>query len=331
MASTPTSDAMTKSSTGRVTWRIAGAVIAILLLAIVARMAGPSAVWHLLRSTDGRLLAAALGMSAAFLTLRGLRLRLLLESGGLSWLTAILVAAAAQAAALFAPARLGELALPWLLTRTTGRSFSANVGTLLAARVLDLATLGVWCGAAILLIRGLDEPMALALALLLLAPTLLLPITLRAADWLAIRWLAPRGLAGRRWARRLRRVRKEIDTLRARPARLWGALITSFLMWGLQWSVAWILLAAMGHTWPIMKVAAGASAAAVANLLPFNMIGNLGTLEAGWTAAFVALGVPLQVAAASGLAAHLWGLIFAAFFGAIGWTALTLKGSRLNA
>ena len=197
-------------------------MIAILLLSIVSRMAGPSAVWHLIRSTDGRLLAVAIATSAAFLTLRGLRLRFLLESGDLGWLTAILVAAAAQAAALFAPARLGELALPWLLSRATGRTFSANVGTLLAARVLDLATLGVWCGAAILAVRGLDEPIALVLALLLLAPTLLLPKTLRVVDRLAIRWLAPRGVDGRRWARRLRRVRREIDSLRARPARLWG-------------------------------------------------------------------------------------------------------------
>jgi hypothetical protein len=30
------------------------------------------------------------------------------------------------------------------------------------------------------------------------------------------------------------------------------------------------------------------------------------------------------VAAATGLAAHLWGLIFAAVFGAIAWTALSL-------
>jgi uncharacterized protein (TIRG00374 family) len=324
-------NAMTPSSSGRIGRSIAGAVIAILLLSIVLRMAGPSAVWDLIRSTDGRLLAAAIVTSAAFLTLRGLRLRFLLERGDLGWLTAILVAAAAQAAALFAPARLGELALPWLLSRATGRTFSANIGTLLAARVLDLATLGVWCGAAILAARGLKEPIALLLALLLLAPTLLLPKTLRVVDRLAIRWLAPRGLNGRRWARRLRRVRREIDSLRSRPARLWGALIASFLMWGLQWSVAWILLAAMGHTWPIMKVAAGASAAAVANLLPFNLIGNLGTLEAGWTAAFVALGVPIQVAAASGLAAHLWGLIFAAFFGAVSWGALATLGKNFRA
>jgi uncharacterized membrane protein YbhN (UPF0104 family) len=79
----------------------------------------------------------------------------------------------------------------------------------------------------------------------------------------------------------------------------------------------------MGHRWPPAKVVAGATAAAVANLLPFNLIGNLGTLEAGWTAAFNTLGVPLQVAAATGFAAHLWSLIFAAFFGALAWATLS--------
>jgi uncharacterized membrane protein YbhN (UPF0104 family) len=76
-------------------------------------------------------------------------------------------------------------------------------------------------------------------------------------------------------------------------------------------------------------VVAGSAAAAVANLLPFNLVGNLGTLEAGWTAAFAALGVPLQVAAATGLAAHLWGLIFAAFFGLLAWMILSLTSRQI--
>jgi uncharacterized protein (TIRG00374 family) len=328
MAPATAAEGAPRGSAGRLAWRAAGAAVALLLLAAVLKAAGPAVVWRLLRSTDGPLLTAAVAASAAFLVLRGLRLRLLLAGGSLSWLTAIEVAAAAQAAALFAPARTGELALPWLLTRSTGRSFSSNVGTLLAARVLDLATLGVWCGAAILVIRGFGEPLALVLALLLVAPTLLLPTAMRAADRLAVRWVASRSMVGRRWARRLRRVRREIDTLRARPTRLWGAIITSFLMWGLQWNVAWLLLVAMGYRWPFVTVTAGASAAAVANLLPFNLVGNLGTLEAGWTAAFAALGVPVQTAAASGLAAHLWGLIFAAFFGTVSWAALSIQGSR---
>lgn len=324
-------DAVTENSSGRRAARFFGAAIAVLLLVAVVSIAGPSSVWLLLRSTDLWLLAAAMAMSAAFLALRGLRLRLLLEPGGLGGTTAILVAAAAQAAALFAPARTGELALPWLLARETRRSFSSNVGTLLATRILDLATLGVWCGVGILAVRGLGEPMVIFGALLLLVPTLLLPVTLRAADWCTTRCVAPRGMSGRRWTRRLRRVRGEIDALRDRPARLWGAFITSFIMWGLQWGVAWLLLVAMGHSWPLMTVAAGASAAAVANLLPLNLVGNLGTLETGWTAAFVALGVPVQLAAASGLAAHLWGLVFAAFFGIVGWAALSARGSRISA
>ena len=99
-------------------------------------------------------------------------------------------------------------------------------------------------------------------------------------------------------------------------------------MWGLQWAVAWILLVAMGHRWPPTTVVAGSAAAAVANLLPFNLVGNLGTLEAGWTAAFTALGVPLQVAAATGVAAHLWGLIFAALFGLSAWAILSTASQK---
>ena len=319
-----------RPNTRRFAGRLIGAAIAVALLAAVLTIARPEAVWNLLLATDSRLLVVAALTSAAFLAVRGLRLQLLLEHGRLGWPRATLVAAAAQGAALFAPARTGELALPWLLKRTAKRDFSSAVGTLLAARTLDLATLGLWGVAAVLAVRGLTEPAALAISALLLAPTVLLPLTLAAADRLALRLLAPRGLAGRRWARRVRRVRRELEKLRRRPVRLLAAALASVIMWGLQWTVAWVLLDAMGYRWPPATVVAGSTAAAVANLLPFNLIGNLGTLEAGWTAAFTALGVPLEVAAATGLAAHLWGLIFAATFGGAAWAALSLKTTRGN-
>lgn len=93
-------------------------------------------------------------------------------------------------------------------------------------------------------------------------------------------------------------------------------------MWAALWSLAWYLLAAMGYRWPPTEVVAGSTVASFANLLPFNLVGNLGTLEAGWTAAFVALGVPVEVAAATGFASHLWALVFAAIFGALSWVVL---------
>lgn len=305
--------------------RFAGAAVAVALLVVVLFVAQPSQVWKLLQSTDLRLLGIAVTTSAAFLAARGLRLLLLLEHSSIGWLKATLVAAAAQAAALFAPARTGELAFPLLLSRTTGCSLSSGIGTLLAARTLDIATLGLWCGASVLAVRGLTAPLALAVSLLLFAPLIALPAVLIAVERLAVRTLAPRGMAGRRWTRRIRRVRRELDRLRRNPGRLLAAAFISVVMWGLQWAVAGILLVAMGYRWPLTHVVAGSSAAAVANLLPFNLVGNLGTLEAGWTAAFTALGIPVQTAAASGLAAHLWGLIFAAFFGLLGWLALNTR------
>jgi uncharacterized protein (TIRG00374 family) len=313
---------------GRFTGTLVGALVAAALLIVTLTIAKPAEIWRLLGSTNGRFLAVALTASAAFLFARGLRLTLLMEKGLLSWPRATLVAAAAQAAAFFAPFRTGELALPLLLSRTTPRKFSSCVGTLLAARALDLATLGVWCGAAVLAVRGFREPLAIAVSLALLLPSLVLPVTLTAADRLALRCFAPRGLRGRRWTRRLRRVRYEVEGLLKRPFRLMAAALTSIVMWGFQWTVAWNLLAAMGYRWPPTSVVAGSAASAVANLLPFNLIGNLGTLEAGWTAAFTALGVPLQVAAATGVATHLWGLIFAAFFGLVAWLLLSATRER---
>jgi uncharacterized protein (TIRG00374 family) len=313
---------------GRLTGTLVGALVAAALLGAALTIAKPAEIWRLLSSTDGHFLAVALAASTAFLLARGLRLTLLMEVGLLRWPRATLVAAAAQAAAFFAPFRTGELALPLLLARTTSRSFSTCVGTLLAARALDLATLGVWCGAAVLAVRGFRGPLAIAVSLSLLLPSLLLPITLTAVDRLALSCFAPRGLRGRRWTRRVRRVRCEVEGLLKRPLRLTAAALMSIVMWGFQWTVAWNLLVAMGYRWPPKSVVAGSAASAVANLLPFNLVGNLGTLEAGWTAAFTALGVPLQVAAATGVATHLWGLIFAAFFGLLGWAALSVSSSR---
>jgi uncharacterized protein (TIRG00374 family) len=294
----------------------------------VISVAGPSEVWRIVRATDLRTLGIAVVFSAGSVMMRGIRLQFLLERGPLRFIRSTLIVAVAQAAALFAPLRTGELALPWLLARSADRTLTSGISTLVAARTLDVATLGIWCGAAVLAIFGLEEPLALAVSVLLVVPSLLLPIVVRALDRLALRTLGPRGADGRRWAHRIRRLRREFDGLVRRPRRLVVAAVASIAMWGLHWAAIWTLLASMGFRWPAGTVIVGAASAAIANLLPFNIIGNLGTLEAGWTAAFTALGIPLQTAAATGLAAHLWGLIFAALFGVAAWIALPKSGSH---
>ena len=305
--------------------RIAGAAVALVLVAVVLAVAGPRAVWGLLRRSDLAWVLAGAAAAGGALVMRGLRLTLLLPEGRLRPSSATLVAATAQAAALFVPARAGELALPWLLRRVAGWEVASGVGTLLAARTLDLAALGLWAGVAVVAILGPLHPLAAVAAVCLVVPPLLLPVTLGVVDRLALVCLARRGQRGRRWARRVRRVRLSVDALRRRPGRLAAATAASVAMWAALWALAWFLLAGMGYRWPVAHVVGGSAVASLANLLPVNLIGNLGTLETGWTAAFIALGVPPDVAAATGLASHLWALLFAAVYGAAAWAILAAR------
>jgi uncharacterized protein (TIRG00374 family) len=267
---------------------VLGAAIAVAVAAALLVIARPTEIWRLLRTTDPSLLSLAAGASGAALLFRGVRLVLLLPRGRLRVLTGTTVAATAHAAVMFVPARIGELAVPLLLRRTAGCDLAEGVSALLAARALDVASLGVGAGAAVLAVWGLGEPIALLAALVLVIPPLLLPRTLAAGDWIAVRALATRGLRGRRWARRIRRVRRAVDELRQRPIRVLGAAAASLGMWFCLWSTAWLLLAAMGYRWQVARVVAGSAVATLANLLPVHVIGNIGPMEAGWTAGFSA-------------------------------------------
>ena len=313
--------------------RVIGGVIALALIVGVLIAARSADVWGLMKSADPLALIPAAAAAAVALLLRGIRLLLVAPAANMGISRAVLVAAAAQGAALFVPARVGELALPLLLKRESGVELSAGIGTLFAVRTFDLAATGLWGGVAVLAVWGVDSPLAFAAAVALMVPPLILPVVLRLADRTALHCLAVRGGWGRRWTRQVRTVRRTVADLGRRPARLIGAFAASFLMTGSTWVVVWFLLAASGFSWPAQHVVAGSAAASLANLLPFNLVANLGTLEAGWTAAFTALGVPLDVAAATGLICHLWSLLFAAAYALIAWVLLELgreKDHRLK-
>ena len=302
--------------------RVLGAVVAVVLVGVTLWLAGPATVGALVIGVNPVAMGWALAAALGSLVFRGLRLSLLLPPAALGPFRATPVAAFAQASAMFVPARLGELVLPWLLRRNIGRDGASGIATLLVARTLDTAALGAWAGVAILFRWGLGAPLALAAAGTLLLPVLLLPVFVAALD----RWVGEReqgwNTTGRKWADRLHRIRAGLDDARTRPFRLGAAAAACMGSWAFQWTLAWYLLAAMGFRWPVWDVVTGSAVASISNLLPINLVANFGTLEAGWTAAFAAMGVSLDIAAATGLACHIWALVFAALFGGLGWFLL---------
>jgi len=323
MATDPAARA-TRSAWGRA----AGAAIASLLVGGTIWLAGAKEVIDLVVHVEPASIALAFGAAFGSLLCRGLRLSLLLPPKRLAVLPAAPVSAAAQAAALFVPARLGELALPWLLHRQLGFDTASGVATLLAARTLDTAALGIWSIIAIGARGTTQSPLILVGGLALISTLVLIPAMVALIDG----WFAPRaarwGDMAARWSDRLHRVRRGLDVVRQRPLRLTGAAAACVASWAFQWTLAWCLLAAMGFRWPAWDVVTGSAVASLSNLLPINLVANIGTLEAGWTAAFTALGVPLETAAATGLATHLWALVIAALFGGAGWFLLGQPENR---
>ena len=277
--------------------RVVQAGLALLLIAAVVSVATPEAFAGLIRRTRPEGVALAAACYVAVSILRGLRLATL---------------------APLAPARA-------ILVAT---SVQAGAGILLASRAFDLAGLGTWAGAAIALGWGLERPLVLAAAVLLVLPLVALPFVTGALDRLVTRCLAPRGTRWRRRARHVRRLGATIEELRRQPLRLVAAMALSLLIWGGIWLSIWVLLRAMAHPWPMTDVVLGATAATVATFVPINILGNFGTLETGWTAGFVALGIPLETAAASGLAVHSWSLLVTVIVGSTAYLALRGGGAR---
>lgn len=100
---------------------------------------------------------------------------------------------------------------------------------------------------------------------------------------------------------------------------IWASLLLCF---------SWLLTAfGLSQPWPV--VALGSSGALLLPMLPLNAVGTLGTLEAGWTAGFVALGMRSSDAAASSLLVHgvvVLVSILAAFAGFVQVGPASIKG-----
>ena len=312
------------AETRRRVLRGAGALGAAGLVAWLLRLASPGGIARLLAGSRPGAVAAALGVHLVMLLLRALRLRALLPERPPAVGTAWAITAAGRLAALFLPFRSGEFVLPWLLRRHAEVPGATGLAVLLAARAFDLAALGAW-GVVSLLWLAHGSAGALAAAVLLALPLLALPAVTEAAYRLARRCAAVRGREARRIARKVRRLRDALHGLARRPRALAAAAGLSLAIWGAVWWLTWILLGGMGYRWGVAVTVAGSAAASIANLVPLNLVANVGTLEAGWTAAFSALGIPAAEAAATGFATHLWSLLFAVAGGAAGWAVLAFR------
>jgi hypothetical protein len=66
------------------------------------------------------------------------------------------------------------------------------------------------------------------------------------------------------------------------------------------------------------------------SILPIQGIGNFGTFEAGWTAGFLIVGLPAELAISTGFGFHIITLLFNILLGAYGYLAIHRTGRKIT-
>jgi uncharacterized membrane protein YbhN (UPF0104 family) len=88
--------------------------------------------------------------------------------------------------------------------------------------------------------------------------------------------------------------------------------------------VFYAFLRGFGIEISFLKVVFGSTVAVIANAFPISGIGNWGTLEAGWAAGFLIVGLSKEKAIATGFGVHILVFIVCAIMGLICWVTLNL-------
>lgn len=319
-------------------------VVAAALIVALARWGGVSTkdlgdAWERL---SWRALAAAFAIYAAQYGLRALRFWLLIPPLVRPPYTSMLsVTSAYGLAALTLPARIGEATYVVYSSKAGGLGTAEAVASLVVARLLDFATLflgfGVSCIA--LDLAGLYPRFgwfgSLGGALLALSIAV---FALSARGDLLVRWVAgcTRALGFGR-SPRAAWVFDKVDGLglalraAAQDGRLWKAATVSLPMWACVFLFCAVLGKGFGlpDTISIADASFGASLAILTSLVPVSAFANFGTLETGWVLGFGVLGVPRDLAFATGTGLHVVQVVFAVALGLVGHLGMAMGSRRV--
>jgi len=230
------------------------------------------------------------------------------------------------------PLRTGELAFPVLVRRLCGTNLVEGLTLVLLVHLLDLAAVALAFLAALLAVPGARSAIgpvgtalvAASLPALLVGYLVLPSLGSRVAGRLALRLRDRRP----RWAERLEHAATALASVRTVSRRAFvAAVVWTALQWLATFAFFWASLAAVGLSLGPADVIVGSSAAIVAGVAPVAGIGSFGTLEGGWAAGFVLVGLPAGAAVASALVMSGTSFGFALVLAGIAWIWLSRRRS----
>ncbi len=289
-------------------------------------------VWFLLRKIDYRrafdafllaridLLAYSCLAYTVANVFKTLRYSLLLKSLDLGFFDHFTVSSYQNFFNQILPARTGELTFVYYLKRFSNAPLSTGLHILLITRIFDFIVVSAFFVGSLLLYYGRQTSQSLLVAGILFF--IFSVIMLFNLKWIVILGagffafmvrLLRLGSAGI-----VKKIESKIDPLVREFSgfemigHIPGLAVSSLLVWMSLYLFSYLTLRAFGVDIGLLLSVAGSTGGVLANVLPINSFGSFGTMEAGWTAGFVLVGVSAQDAITTGFGYHIINFIVSA-------------------
>jgi hypothetical protein len=275
-----------------------------------------------------------LGAASYFLALlfRALRFKWLIHSKAISLSELFRITAFYHLSLMVLPSKLGELSYPYFLTKIGGMNMTEGLASLIASRIYDLfIVLLIFFFACI----GFQSFFLNNLFLILLLACLLITFIFLAFFYMSgcLRWISDiLGMISKvthsgnsksfLWVqRKMNEMAEDFYAIKDQKSYL-PVSLTSLASWGMIFWTFYAFLRGFGIGISFLQMIFGSTVGVIANALPISGIGNWGTLEAGWTAGFLMVGVSKEKAIATGFGIHILIFIACAIISFFCWATL---------
>lgn len=235
------------------------------------------------------------------------------------------------------PARIGESSYLVLMNRCCNVKMMYCIASLFSARIMDLLCICAIFLFSLTFMYGREGGLATRSAYMFIIPVLIAVLLFVILMFLGkivksfcefVAYLFNRLSQGAKIAHYFTEKATDLQNHLALVNRLdivIKAGTATIVIWLCNIAMFSILMKGFGHPMRFLEIALGSTGAALANVLPINGFGSFGTLEAGWTIAFMFVGLSKDVAIATGFGIHIIAFAYAAFFAAIGYSWLWIK------
>jgi uncharacterized protein (TIRG00374 family) len=322
---------------------VVSSCIAALLLAALMHWGGvaPAELLATVARLPAGTYATALALHVALYLLRTVRFRCLIPPAiRPSFARLSIVCAAHTLAAFVLPAKIGEASFVVYARDVCGLPAAAGVASLVVSRLLDMASLAASFSIACFVLAATGAypeidwfvPTGSLLATgaaVLFASSARGDLLVRLAAGITRALQLDRIALGNRVLARVEEVARALREAGG-EGRLWAATLVSLPIWVCIFLFCAVLARGLGLP-PETSLAAATFASSLAiltSLLPISAFANFGTLEIGWVLGFGMLGVPRDVALATGTGLHLVQLVNVVALGLLGHVGMGLVSRR---